>query len=162
MLHTIYTTLPTDVLFKLGKISFSRCGSDFQLFKPILHSVKEMQAVITTCSWNWQESSMASNIWPVVVKKMQATQIKQAVCVSCFLLSEEGGVQFLRKELCAKRSWLSSLDSWKVIEGMHVNKGCRVSPSALKPEWCLTFQTMAFCKTPEASSKTTSALFPPC
>lgn len=47
---------------------------------------------------------MASNIWPVVVKKMQATQIKQAVCVSCFLLSEEGGVQFLRKELCAKRS----------------------------------------------------------
>lgn len=25
--------------------------------------------------------------------------------------------RILRKELCAKRSWLSSLDSWKVIEG---------------------------------------------
>lgn len=33
-----------------GKKSFPRCGGDFQLFKPVLHSVKEMLAVIATCS----------------------------------------------------------------------------------------------------------------
>ena len=43
---------------------------------------------------------------------------------------------------------------WRI----HVNKGCRVSPSVLKPEWNLTFQTMAFYRPPEGSSK---AMFAP-
>lgn len=37
-------------VFLTGKNLISRCGSDSQLFIPILHSVKEMQGVIKTCS----------------------------------------------------------------------------------------------------------------
>lgn len=50
ILHTVYLTWPITVLLKVGKISFPRCSGDFQLFKPVLHSVKEMLAVIATCS----------------------------------------------------------------------------------------------------------------